>query len=340
MPRDPFSPRGQAAQTVATSRYVPHIRVEPPAIVAPLLDRVPALRLIGNTPLVPIDCFANQHPGVEIYAKVEYFNPGGSLKDRPVLRMLAEALADGRLTPGKTIIDSSSGNAGIAYALIGGALGYSVEIVIPDNASQERLKRLSAHGATITHTSAQDGYDEAIRHVRRLVAANPDKYFYCDQYSNDGNWRAHFDTTANEIWQQTEGRVTHFVFGVGTGGTMTGVGRRLRELNPQVALELLIPDAFPGVEGLKPLGSPGDHVPEIYDTSLASRTWDVDADKAWQVSQRLAESGLFAGQSSGVCVANALRVAQDLSQSGQSGVVVTMLCDIGERYFSTRLWDA
>lgn len=323
-----------------TSHFVPQIRVEPPAIVQPLLAQVPALQLIGNTPLTPIVCFQHEHPGVELYAKVEYFNPGGSLKDRSVLRMLAEAIADGRLQKGKTIIDSSSGNAGIAYALIGGALGYDVEIVIPDNASKERLKRLHAHGAKITHTSAQDGYDEAIRHVRRLVAANPDKYFYCDQYSNDGNWRAHFDTTANEIWQQTQGRVTHFAFGVGTGGTITGVGRRLRELNPNVQIELLIPEAFPGVEGLKPLGSPGDHVPEIYDTTLPSRTWDVDEDKAWKVSQQLAKAGLFAGQSSGVCVANALRVAKDLSQRGEKGVVVTMLCDIGERYFSTRLWDS
>ncbi len=328
-----------SAFTSSIFRRIPDVRLEPSAVVAPLLDRVPALRLIGNTPLVQIDAFAAEHPGVELYAKVEYFNPGGSLKDRPVLRMLAEAIADGRLTRDKTIIDSSSGNAGIAYALIGGALGYDVEIVIPDNASKERLKRLTAHGAKITHTSAHDGYDEAIRSVRRIVAASPDRYFYCDQYSNDGNWRAHFDTTANEIWHQTEGRVTHFVFGVGTGGTITGIGRRLRQLNPKVAIELLIPDAFPGVEGLKPLGSPGDHVPEIYDTTLANRTWDVDDEKAWQVSQRLAKSGLFAGQSSGVCVANAVRVAKDLSQRGEKGVVVTMLCDIGERYFSTRLWD-
>ncbi|MSQ82673.1 MAG: pyridoxal-phosphate dependent enzyme [Myxococcales bacterium] len=323
----------------SSSPKIPDAHVEPHPVVEPLLERVPALRMIGNTPLVPIDRWRDLHPGVQLYAKVEYFNPGGSLKDRPVLRMLSEAIADGRLTAGKTIIDSSSGNAGIAYALIGGALGYAVEIVIPDNASQERLKRLRAHGAKITHTSAQDGYDEAIRTVRRIVAADPDKYFYCDQYSNDGNWRAHFDSTAMEIWQQTEGRVTHFVFGVGTGGTITGIGRRLKLLNPAVAVELLIPDAFPGVEGLKPLGSPGDHVPEIYDTTLASRTWDVDEDKSWQVSQDLAKAGLFAGQSSGVCVASALRVAIDLARRGQSGVVVTMLCDIGERYFSTRLWD-
>jgi len=316
------------------------VHVPAPAVVLPLLERVPALRIIGNTPLVNVTAFADSHPGVEIYAKVEYFNPGGSLKDRPVLRMLAEALAAGRLTPDRTIIDSSSGNAGIAYAVIGGALGYKVEIVIPDNASKERLKRLMAHGATITHTNAQEGYDEAIRTVRRIVAANPEKYFYCDQYSNDGNWRAHYDTTAQEIWQQTQGRVTHFVFGVGTGGTITGIGRRLRELNPAVQIELLVPDAFPGVEGLKPLGAPGDHVPEIYDAGLASRTWDVDDEKSWQTSQILARAGLFAGQSSGACVATAVRVAQDLSRRGKSGVVVTMLCDIGERYFSTRLWDA
>ncbi len=317
----------------------PEVRIPAPAILQPLLDRVPALRLIGNTPLVRVTAFEDSHPGVEIHAKVEYFNPGGSLKDRPVLRMLAEGIAAGRLTPDKTIIDSSSGNAGIAYAVIGGALGYKVEIVIPDNASKERLKRLAAHGAKITHTSAQDGYDEAIRTVRRIVAASPEKYFYCDQYSNDGNWRAHHETTAPEIWAQTEGRVTHFVFGVGTGGTITGIGRRLRELNPDLQIELLVPDAFPGVEGLKPLGSPGDHVPEIYDTALASRTWDVDDEKSWQTSQILARAGLFAGQSSGACVATAVRVAQDLSRRGQPGVVVTMLCDIGERYFSTRLWD-
>ena len=315
------------------------VHIAPPAVVLPLLERVPALRLIGNTPLVRLTAFEDQHPGVEIHAKVEYFNPGGSLKDRPVLRMLSEAIADGRLVPGKTIIDSSSGNAGIAYALIGGALGFPVEIVIPDNASKERLKRLVAHGAKVTHTSAQDGYDEAIRHVRRLVAASPDKYFYCDQYSNDGNWRAHYDTTAEEIWAQTEGRVTHFVFGVGTGGTLTGVGRKLRKLKPEVQIELLVPDAFPGVEGLKPLGSPGDHVPEILDETLANRTWDLDDDGAWEVSQRLARAGLFAGQSSGASVATAVRVARDLSQRGQQGVVVTVLCDIGERYFSTRLWD-
>jgi cysteine synthase B len=313
--------------------------IESPAIIQPLVDRVPSLGLIGNTPLVRIDAFANSHPGVELYAKVEYFNPGGSVKDRPVLRMLAEAIADGRLQEGRTVIDSSSGNAGIAYAMIGGALGFEVEIVIPDNASVERLKRLRAHGAIITHTSAQDGYDEAIREVRRLVAASPDRYFYCDQYSNDGNWRAHYDTTAAEILQQTDGRMTHFVYGVGTGGVLTGCGRRFKEHDPAIRIELLVPDAFPGIEGLKPLGSPDDHVPEIYDESLADRTWEVDVDEAWEVTQVLARSGLFAGQSSGANVLIAREVARDVAARGDQGVVVTILPDLGGRYFSTRLWE-
>jgi cysteine synthase B len=307
-------------------------------VIAPLLARVPALRLIGETPLVQIQGWQDSHPGVEIWAKVELFNPGGSVKDRPVLRMLAEALADGRLREGKTIIDSSSGNAGIAYALIGGALGFPVEIVIPDNASSERLARLRAHGAKVTHTSAQDGYDEAIRHVRRLVAADPERYFYCDQYSNDGNWRAHYDTTALEIWGQTAGSITHFVYGVGTGGVLTGCGRRLKELRPDLQVELLVPEAFPGVEGLKPLGAPEDHVPEILDASVIDRRWDVDVDAAWQASQRLARDGLFAGQSSGANVWTAVQVARDLARRGARGCVVTVLCDTGERYFSTRLW--
>ncbi len=316
------------------------VELEPQPIVEPLLRQVPALRLVGNTPLVRLDAWQDSHHGVEIWAKVESFNPGGSVKDRPVLRMLAEALADGRLTAGKTIIDSSSGNAGIAYALIGGALGFQVEIVIPDNASVERLKRLRAHGATITHTAAHDGYDEAIRHVRRLVAASPDRYFYCDQYSNPGNWQAHYDTTAPEIWAQTEGRITHFVYGVGTGGVLTGCGRRLKALNPQIQVELLVPDAFPGIEGLKPLGSPEDHVPEILDETVIDRRWDVDVDEAWQANQALAKAGLFVGQSSGANVCTALRVARKLAADGQGGCVVTVLPDVGERYFSTRLWDA
>ena len=300
-----------------------------------LYEQIPALSLIGNTPLVRVDIFRDEFPDVEVYAKVEYFNPGGSLKDRPVLRMLGEAYLSGDLTPQRTVLDSSSGNAGIAYAMIGGALGVPVELVIPDNASLERKKRILAHGAKITHTDAQDGYDEALRRVRAIYEADPDRYFFADQYSNEFNWRAHYDSTGIEIWEQTGGRVTHFVAGVGTGGTITGVGRRLKELNPSVEVHCIVPDPFPGVEGLKPLGSPDDIVPEIFDQSVVDRMWPCDVDEAWELSQRLARSGLFAGQSSGAYMTGVRRVASEIKK----GVIVTILNDIGERYFSTRLWD-
>ncbi len=298
-------------------------------------QRYPALGLIGNTPLVRIDCFQDELPEVEIYAKVESFNPGGSLKDRPVMGMLLHALEDGRLTPERTILDSSSGNAGIAYSWIGKALGIPVKLVIPDNASMERKKRMIAHGAEIHHTSAQDGYDEALREVRRMAEAEPERYFFCDQYGNEHNWRAHYDTTGAEIWEQTEGRVTHLVCGVGTGGTLTGTGRRLRDENPDVEVHCVVPDAFPGVEGLKPLKDPEDIVPEILDESLITKMWDSDVDVSWEMTQRLAQVGLFAGQSSGAYMAGVYDVARSIGK----GVIVTLLNDIGERYMSTRLWD-
>ncbi len=298
-------------------------------------ERYPALGLIGNTPLVRIDCFQDELPEVEIYAKVESFNPGGSLKDRPVMGMLLHALEDGRLTPERTILDSSSGNAGIAYSWIGKALGIPVKLVIPDNASMERKKRMIAHGAEIHHTSAQDGYDEALREVRRMAEAEPERYFFCDQYGNEHNWRAHYDTTGAEIWEQTEGRVTHLVCGVGTGGTLTGTGRRLRDENPDVEVHCVVPDAFPGVEGLKPLKDPEDIVPEILDESLITKMWDSDVDVSWEMTQRLAQVGLFAGQSSGAYMAGVYDVARSIGK----GVIVTLLNDIGERYMSTRLWD-
>lgn len=298
-------------------------------------ERYPALGLIGNTPLVRIDCFRDELPEVEIYAKVESFNPGGSLKDRPVMGMLLNALEDGRLTPERTILDSSSGNAGIAYAWIGRVLGVPVKLVIPDNASMERKKRMLAHGAEIHHTSAQDGYDEALREVRRMAEAEPERYFFCDQYGNENNWRAHYDTTGAEIWEQTRGRVTHLVCGVGTGGTLTGTGGRLRHENPEIQVHCVVPDAFPGVEGLKPLKDPEDIVPEILDQSLITKMWDSDVDVSWEMTQRLARAGLFAGQSSGAYMAG----VYDLAKSIRKGVIVTLLNDIGERYMSTRLWD-
>jgi cysteine synthase B len=298
--------------------------------------RFPTLALVGNTPLVRLDLFADELPDVEIYAKVELFNPGGSLKDRPVLYMLLQALENGELDGGRMVIDSSSGNAGIAYAWIGAVLGVPVKLVIPDNASLERKKRILAHGATIHHTRAQDGYDEALREVRRLAAAEPERYYFADQYGNELNWRAHYETTAHEILEQTAGRVTHFVSGVGTGGTLTGVGRRLKEYDPAIRVECVVPDAFPGVEGLKPLKDPHDIVPAILDKSVIDRMWDSDVDHSWEMNQRLARRGLFAGQSSGAY----LRCVYELAREIERGVIVTVLNDIGERYMSTRLWDA
>lgn len=304
-------------------------------LTAQYAARFPALGLVGNTPLVRVDLFQATRPGVEVHAKMESFNPGGSLKDRPVLAMLLRAVEAGVLTPDRTVLDSSSGNAGIAYAWIGQVLGVPVKLVIPDNASQERKRRMLAHGAEIHYTSAQDGYDEALREVRRLAEAEPDRYFFCDQYGNPDNWRAHYETTAEEIWEQTGGRVTHFVAGVGTGGTLTGVGRRLKELNPAIEIHCVVPEAFPGVEGLKPLKDPDDIIPEILDKAVIDRMWDCDVDRSWRMSHRLARAGIFGGQSSGAYMTG----VSDLADTLDAGLVVTLINDIGERYMSTRLWD-
>jgi cysteine synthase B len=303
--------------------------------IEPLLDRYPALRAVGNTPLVPVNLLRDELPEVEVFAKMEYLNPGGSLKDRPVLRMLLTALIDGRLRPGKTVLDSSSGNAGIAYAMIGQMIGLPVEIVIPDNASVERKKRLSAHGARLIFTDAVEGYDEALREVRRRHEADPDRYFFCDQYSNADNWRAHYETTAAEVLEQTDGRLTHVILGVGTGGTVTGLGRRLKEHDPKIRLICVIPDAFPGIEGLKPLGRPDDIVPAILDERVIDERIPVSSEDAYVMCGRLARAGFFVGQSSGAYMVGVERVARREPR----GRFVTLFNDLGERYFSTRLWD-
>src|SRR6266545_3459644 len=271
-----------------------------------LVDRYPALRAVGDTPLVPVDILRHELPEVEVFSKMESLNPGGSLKDRPVLRMLLGALDDDRLKPGKTVLDSSSGNAGIAYAMIGRIIGAPVEIVIPDNASAERKKRMLAHGAHLVFTDALLGYDEALREVRRRWEADPGRYFFCDQYSNPDNWRAHYETTAAEILQQTGGRLTHVVVGVGTGG-----------------------------EGLKPLGRAEDIVPAILDEKLIDERVPVTVDDAYRMCVRLAAAGFFVGQSSGAYMAGVERVAQRVRR----GRFVTVFNDLGVRYFSTRLWD-
>ncbi len=295
----------------------------------------PLLQLIGQTPLAKIALFEDELPNVDIYAKVETYNPGGSIKDRPVSRMLTAAIASGELTRDKVILDSSSGNAGIAYAMIGAALGYQVELVIPENASDERKKRIHAHGARVIYTDAILGYDEALREVERRYEAAPDRYFFKSQYENENNWRAHYETTGVEIWEQTGGNVTHFVAGVGTGGTITGVGRRLKTYNPDIQVCSISPEAFPGIEGLKPLGHSEDIVPEILDESIIDCRIHATIEHAHEMCSRLARRGWFVGQSSGGYLYGAYKVAQQI----QEGVIVTVFNDLGERYFSTRLWD-
>ncbi len=301
---------------------------------ASYIERYPALALIGNTPLVEIRLFKDELPDVEIWAKCEWRNPGGSLKDRPVMYMLLAALESGELHPGKTILDSSSGNAGIAYAMIGSILGYPVDLVIPGNASEERKKRITAHGARLIQTDPLKGYDEALRHVHRLYQENSDLYFMSDQYRNANNWRAHYETTAVEILEQVPGPITHFVAGVGTGGTITGVGRRLKEHDPKIEVAALVPERFPGIEGLKPLGSPEDIVPEILDESVVDLKVEVRSEEAVEICRRLARHGLFVGPSSG----GYLKVAYEIGKKIRKGRIVTLLNDIGERYLSTGLW--
>ena len=295
----------------------------------------PLLQLIGKTPLVKIDLFTNEFPNVDIYAKVETYNPGGSIKDRPVLRMLTDAIATGELTKDKTILDSSSGNAGIAYAMIGASLGYKVELVIPDNASEERKKRIHCHGAKIVYTDAILGYDESLREVDRRYKENPEKYFFNSQYENDNNWLAHYETTGIEILEQTDGKLTHFVAGVGTGGTITGIGRRLKEYNSDIQVCSIATELFPGIEGLKSLDHPDDIVPEILDQSVIDIRIPTKIENALDMCLKLAQQGWFVGQSSGGYLYGVYQVAKEI----QKGIIVTVFNDLGERYFSTSLWD-
>ena len=299
-------------------------------------QRYPALNLIGNTRLSEILCFKEEFPEVSIYAKAEYANPGGSLKDRPVRRMLLEATIAGKSGNGRIVLDSSSGNAGIAYAMIGAMMKLPVQIVVPGNASKERKLRIQAHGARLIQTDPMEGYDEALREGHRIAEREPDKYFHCNQYSNDNNWLAHYHETAAEILVQTDGKVTHFVSGIGTGGTITGVGRRLKKDLPGVEIVQIVPEDFPGVEGLKPLESPGDIIPKILDFSVVDQKVRVSSADAARQCALLAQYGLFAGQSSGAYLQGVYETAKRI----RKGVIVTILNDIGERYMSTRLWEA
>lgn len=299
------------------------------------LQQYPLLATIGNTPLVRVDILADEFPDLRVAAKLEYFNPGGSLKDRPVRQILLDALVSGALCPGKTILDSSSGNAGIAYAMLGAVLKYPVHLVVPENASLERRKRIVAHGAKLITTDALKGYDEALRHVHRLAESEAERYFFADQYSNASNWQAHYHGTAVEILAQTEGKLTHFVGGIGTGGAITGIGKRLKEYNPHIQVIAIVPEEFPGIEGLKPLGTPEAIVPAILDQSVIDGRVDVSVEAAYDMCWRLARAGFFVGQSSGAYMQGVYRVAQ----TAPSGHIVTLFNDLGERYASTHLWE-
>src|SRR5437763_2861291 len=261
--------------------------------------RYPALNLIGNTRMVEILCFEEELPEVRIYAKAEYTNPGGSLKDRPVRRMLLEALLHGKIGKGQVVLDSSSGNAGIAYAMLGAMMSVPVQIVVPGNASRERKMRIQSHGAKLVQTDPLEGYDEALREGHRIAEADHGRYFHCDQYANDNNWLSHYHTTAAEILVQTEGQLTHFVSGIGTGGTITGIGRRLKKDLPSVEIVQIVPEDFPGIEALKPLESPGDIIPKILDQSVVDKKVRVSSTDAARMCALLSRFGLFAGQSSG-----------------------------------------
>jgi len=309
--------------------------------------RVPAtagsgvLDCIGDTPLLEIG--SGLEPplpeGVLLYAKLESVNPGGSIKDRPVSRIIAGALERGDLVDGRRLLDSSSGNAGIAYAMLGTLHDVGVTLVIPGNASRERLDRVAAHGAEIVLTDPLEGYDFAVAEARRMAEERPDLYWYADQYSNDDNWRAHYETTGVEILEQVESRAgggpDAFVAGIGTGGTITGVGRRLDEERPDARVVAVLPERFPGIEGLKPMGQPEDLVPAILDQGIIDERIPVSTDEALDTAAALARRGLFVGPSSGAYVHAATLVAR----RGDFRTVGTVLSDTGERYASTGMWN-
>lgn len=302
----------------------------------PTLARPSVLDLIGRTPLLRLRRFEGAAPGVELYAKAEFLNPGGSVKDRAAAAILTEAVGTGRLRPESIILDATSGNTGIAYAMIAAAQGYRLELCVPDNVTAERKRTLRAYGADLVFTNPLEGSDGAIREARRLYNSDPAAYFFADQYNNDANWRAHYDTTGAEILEQTNGEVTHFVAGLGTSGTFVGVGRRLRAHRRDVRLISVQPDSgLHGIEGLKHMETA--ILPGIYDPTLADENVSVETERAYELTRRLAtEEGLLVGVSSGAALAACL----DLAARIREGVIVTIFPDSGTRYLTERFWDA
>jgi len=302
--------------------------------------------LIGYTPLIRLRRVTRDLPdSIEIYGKAEWFNPGGSVKDRPAWNIVRTAIERGELRGGKRLLDATSGNTGIAFAMIGAALGFGVTLCMPANVSTERKRILKAYGAEVIYTDPLESSDGAIRKARELYAQHPDRYYYADQYNNPANWQAHYETTGVEIWQQTEGRITHFVAGLGTTGTFVGVGRRLRGYRRDIQLISLQPDSpFHGLEGLKHLETA--IVPGIYDPTLADANLAISTEDAYAMARRLArEEGLLVGVSAAAAVVGSLRVAEAILRDAETrgiephAVIVTILCDSADKYLSERFWD-
>lgn len=305
------------------------------------ITRGTILETIGNTPLIRLNRMTEHlSEGISVYGKLEGVNPGGSVKDRPALQMIYEGLESGELRPGKTILDSTSGNTGIALAMIGSVLGYPVELCIPSNVSSERKQRILAYGARPVYTSPMEGSDGAIVKAREMFEKEPDKYFKPDQYSNEANPRAHYLTTGPELWRQTEGRITHFIATIGTSGTVMGTGRYLKEKNPGIQVIAAEPDdAFHGLEGLKHMES--SIVPGIFHREEVDDTIPIPTEESYEKTRELArKEGIFAGQSSGGALWAALHLAEKLSSEGvREAHIVTVLCDSGDKYYSKNLWD-
>jgi len=297
------------------------------------------LERIGNTPLIRLDQLTAHLPGIQILGKAEWLNPGGSVKDRGGSNIVKAASKSGELGGGKHLLDATSGNTGIAYAMLGAAMGFPVTLCMPSNVSVERKRILAAYGAHVEWTDAADGSDGAIRLARRLAAEHPEKFFYANQYGNDNNWLAHYHGTGNEIWQQTSGAVTHFVAALGTSGTFMGTTRRLRELNPHIKCISMQPDSpFNGLEGLKHMATA--IVPPIYDPTLADANIDMATERAYAMAKWLGRNqGLLIGVSAAASVTAALQVAEEEAAAGREAVIVTILCDSADKYLSERFWS-
>jgi S-sulfo-L-cysteine synthase (O-acetyl-L-serine-dependent) len=335
---------------VANRAYIPELRPQHRAGGIPASDeRSPGANghrygsvltdRIGNTPLIRLDSIVRSYQGINLLAKAEWVNPGGSVKDRAAAAMVRHALMSGRLGNGKTLLDATSGNTGIAFAMLGASYGFPVRLVMPSNVSPERKRILKAYGAEVTWTEPDQGSDGAIRRAREIAADHPETYCYMDQYSNPANWRAHYETTGPEIWRQTGGTVTHFVAGLGTSGTFMGTVKRLKELNPAIQAVSMQPDSpFHGLEGLKHMATA--LVPAIYDPTLADRNIEVETEAAYAMAKRLArEEGVLVGISAAAAVAACEEIAREESAAGREATIVTVLPDSADKYLSERFWE-